>query len=288
MTQTAKCFRECENSSAPLPFSSTSSLAICPPGSRRIQAPSRCLTLVLTLLGLGLLLTSCTRDTGQRIATDRTAREGYSLGYQAGQNLKNQQVTIDLDTYIAGIRDALEANAAQMTPKEMRVTLSELAKQIQANAQAEAAAMAEKNLEESAAFLSKNEEREGIQVRPSGLQYKVLKEGTGKKPAATDSVTVNYRGNFIDGSEFASSFKQEKPMTAPLDRTIPGWKEGLTLMREGARYQFFIPPDLAYGERGSRGIEPNQALIFDVELISVSSGSQEEAPKPVAAHSGGR
>ena len=120
-------------------------------------------------------------------------------------------------------------------------------------------------------FLAENAQREGVIERPSGLQYRVLKEGTGVRPGVRDQVTVHYRGRLIDGTEFDSSYKRGKPATFQLNRVISGWTEGLALMREGATWVLFIPPELAYGERGSgQTIGPNETLIFEVELIKVN------------------
>ena len=131
--------------------------------------------------------------------------------------------------------------------------------------------MADSNLQKGEAFLAENAKKEGVKVTASGLQYKVLQEGTGRSPKDTDTVVVNYRGTLISGKEFDSSYKRHKPATFPLNRVIPGWTEGVQLMKEGAKYQFTIPSKLAYGERGAPGgtIPPNSTLIFEIELISV-------------------
>jgi FKBP-type peptidyl-prolyl cis-trans isomerase len=131
--------------------------------------------------------------------------------------------------------------------------------------------MADPNLEKGEAFLKDNAKKEGVKTTASGLQYKVLKEGTGKAPKATDNVKVHYKGTLLDGTEFDSSYKRGEPATFPLNRVIPGWTEGVQLMKEGAKYQFTIPSKLAYGERGTPGgpIPPNATLIFEVELIAV-------------------
>ncbi len=131
--------------------------------------------------------------------------------------------------------------------------------------------MADPNLEKGEAFLKENSAKEGVKTTASGLQYKVLKEGTGKSPKATDNVQVHYKGTLLDGTEFDSSHKRGEPATFPLNRVIPGWTEGVQLMKEGAKYQFTIHPKLAYGERGTPGgpIPPNSTLIFEVELIAV-------------------
>ena len=132
--------------------------------------------------------------------------------------------------------------------------------------------MADSNLEKGEAFLKENSTKEGVKTTASGLQYKVLKEGKGKSPKATDTVEVHYRGTLLDGTEFDSSYKRGQTIEFPLNGVIPGWTEGVQLMKEGAKYQFTIPSKLAYGERGTPGgpIPPNATLIFEVELISVT------------------
>ncbi len=132
------------------------------------------------------------------------------------------------------------------------------------------AGTAESNLKEGEAFLAANAKKPGVKTLPSGLQYMVIKEGTGRQPSATDQVTVHYKGTLIDGTEFDSSYRRGQPATFPLNQVIKGWTEGVQLMKEGATYRFFIPPQLGYGARGAGGIiGPNATLIFDVELLSV-------------------
>jgi FKBP-type peptidyl-prolyl cis-trans isomerase FklB len=157
-----------------------------------------------------------------------------------------------------------------MTPEATRQALTELQQQAAASAKQQREGQARKNLAEGTAFLAENAEKEGVKTLPSGLQYRVLSEGKGDPPAATDAVTVHYRGTLVDGSEFDSSYGRGEPATFPLDRVIPGWTEGLQLMRPGAKYRLFVPPELAYGERGSGAkIGPHSTLVFEVELLSV-------------------
>ena len=130
--------------------------------------------------------------------------------------------------------------------------------------------MAQSSLEDGQRFLKENAEKQGVKTTPSGLQYKVLSEGSGKSPKATDVVVVNYRGTLINGKEFDSSYKAGQPIEFPLNRVIPGWTEGVQLMKEGAKFEFFIPSNLAYGPRGAGGvIGPDETLIFEVELLKV-------------------
>jgi FKBP-type peptidyl-prolyl cis-trans isomerase len=221
------------------------------------------------VLAMSLMLSVVWADEKQKL-TDQKDKESYSLGFQFGDNLKKQGVEINLDVYSSGIRDALAGKEPQMTPEEIRATITELQKRVMAARQKELKEKGEKNLAEAKTFLEENKKKEGVKVLPSGLQYKVLKDGEGKTPKATDSVTVHYKGTLTDGKEFDSSLKRGKPATFKVTGVIKGWTEALQLMKEGAKWALFIPPDLAYGERGNPTIPPNSALIFEVELISVN------------------
>jgi len=208
--------------------------------------------------------------------TDRKDKESYSLGYQFGRNLKFQGVDIDIDVYTSGIRDALNGKEPRMTPEEIRATISGLQQRVNVARQEALKAQAEKNLSEGKDFLAQNGKNEGVNTLSSGLQYKVLTEGSGKTPQKTDSVTVHYRGTLIDGTEFDSSISRDRPQTFRVDGVIAGWTEALQLMKAGAKWQLFIPPELAYGERGMPPrIPPNSTLIFEVELIAVEQSAAE-------------
>jgi FKBP-type peptidyl-prolyl cis-trans isomerase FklB len=219
----------------------------------------------------------CNRRTSHPLGDDPKDRESYSLGYQLGTSLKRQDTSVNLDAYIAGLREALAGTTAQVTPEELRTAVAELRNKAVTQQQVEAKGKAEKNLAMGKAFLEQNRGLEGVTVTSSGLQYKVLKEGSGASPAGSDTVTVHYRGSFIDGTEFANSYKQRKPMTIGLGRVIPGWKEALPLMKEGAKWQLFVPSELAYGSRGGSGIEANSTLIFEVELMRVGVPEEPQA-----------
>lgn len=201
---------------------------------------------------------------------DQKDRESYSLGYQFGQSLKYQGVDINLDVYNSGIRDALEGKEPQMKKEEIRSAIMGLRQRIVAAKQKSMKEEGEKNLAEGKAFMAENGKKDGVTTLPSGLQYRVLAEGTGKTPQATDTVTVHYRGTLINGNEFDSSISRGQPVSFQVNGVIRGWTEALQLMKEGAKWQLFIPTELAYGERGAPPrIPPQSALIFEVELISV-------------------
>jgi len=197
-------------------------------------------------------------------------RVSYSMGLDIGRMLKMQGVDVDLELVTRGLKDAYTGNQALLTDEEMQEVLTNFKKEFLAKQQELAKQQGEKNKREGEIFLETNKKKEGIQTLPSGLQYKVVKTGSGKKPTTTDTVTVHYRGTLIDGKEFDSSYRRGKPATIPVNAVIPGWTEALTLMEEGARWELFIPPNLAYGERSAgRDIGPNATLIFEVELISI-------------------
>jgi FKBP-type peptidyl-prolyl cis-trans isomerase FklB len=158
-----------------------------------------------------------------------------------------------------------------MSREEIRTTLTELQKRAVAARLSEQQEKAASNLAEGKAFLEENQKKEGVTALPSGLQYKVLKDGSGKLPKMTDTVTVHYRGTLIDGTEFDSSYSRNEPAAFRVGGVIRGWTEALQLMKEGSKWQLFIPPELGYGQRGSSAIGPNSTLIFEVELISVET-----------------
>jgi len=223
---------------------------------------------VVTVLTVGLLSTLC--FAGEKIELkEQKDKESYSLGYQFGQNLKSQGVDLNLDVYTTGIRDALGGKESQMPPEEIRATIMSLQQRFTAAQQKALTEQAAKNLSESKAFLTANEKKEGVKTLPSGLQYKVLTEGSGKMPKAEDTVTVQYKGTLMNGTEFDSSYKRGQPATFQVKGVIKGWTEALQLMKEGSKWQLFIPPELGYGERGVGPIPPNSALIFEIELLTV-------------------
>lgn len=197
-------------------------------------------------------------------------KESYSLGYQFGKNLKFQETEINFDVYMSGIRDALEGKEPRLTQEEIRSTINSLQQRLAATQQKAQKEKAEKNLAEGKAFLEENAKKEGITTLPSGLQYKVISEGFGRTPQKSDTVTVHYRGTFLDGTEFDSSASRGQPQSFRVDGVIPGWTEALQLMKEGAKWELFIPSALAYGERGiPQRIPPNSTLIFEIELVSI-------------------
>ena len=190
----------------------------------------------------------------------------YIIGMDIGNNLKKQSIDVDPNILSKGIKDALAGGKPLLTEQEISETMAAFQKEMMAKQEQ----VAKKNKAEGDAFLSENKKKEGVKTLPSGLQYKVIKAGTGKKPKSTDTVTTHYRGTLINGTEFDSSYKRGQTVSFPVSGVVPGWTEALQLMEEGAKWQLFIPSNLAYGERGAGGlIGPNATLIFEIELISI-------------------
>ncbi|MFL6515683.1 MAG: FKBP-type peptidyl-prolyl cis-trans isomerase [Chthoniobacterales bacterium] len=209
---------------------------------------------------------------------DPKDKASYSIGLNIGRNFKRQNVELNPDALVAGVKDALSGAKPALNETEERDAMMSLQK----DAMEKQKAMGEKNAAEGKKFLDENKKKEGVKTTASGLQYKMIKDGNGPQPKATDTVTVDYRGTLIDGTEFDSSYKRGQPATFPLNGVIKGWTEGLQLMKTGAKYQFFIPADLAYGSRQmGPDIPPNSTLIFEVELKSVqpaAAGSASPSP----------
>jgi len=200
------------------------------------------------------------------VLKNQKEKMSYVIGMDIGNNLKKQSIDVDPNILARGIQDALSAVKPLLTEQEIQNTLTTFQKERAAKQEG----VAKKNKNEGEAFMTANKKKEGVKALASGLQYKVIKAGTGKKPNINDSVTTHYRGTLVDGTEFDSSYKHGQPVTFPVSGVIAGWTEALQLMQEGAKWQLFIPPNLAYGERGTGGvIGPNATLIFEIELISV-------------------
>jgi FKBP-type peptidyl-prolyl cis-trans isomerase FklB len=224
--------------------------------------------ILAAILSTGLLFNVC--SAGEKLELkDQKDRESYSLGYQFGQSLKVQGVDINLQVYKSGIQDGLGGKEPQMTPEEIRATMTNLQQRLVAAQQKTRREVAAKNLSESKTFLAENKNKEGIQTLPSGLEYKVVTEGSGKMPKPEDTVKVHYKGTLIDGTEFDSSYRRGEPSTFKVKGVIKGWTEALQLMKEGSKWQLFIPPELGYGERGAGPVPPNSTLIFEVELLAI-------------------
>jgi FKBP-type peptidyl-prolyl cis-trans isomerase FklB len=204
------------------------------------------------------------------VLKDEKDRLSYAIGMDIGNGLKRQNIDLNPEIVAQGIWDSLSGEKTLMTEQEYRDTMNAFKQEMSKKQQAQMQEFSEKNKKDGENFLAENKTKEGIITLPSGLQYKVIQAGTGKSPKSSDTVTVNYKGTLIDGTEFDSSYRRGQPASFPVKGVIPGWTEALQLMKEGAKWELYIPSNLAYGERGAgRNIGPNSTLIFEVELISV-------------------
>ncbi|MDX1558626.1 MAG: FKBP-type peptidyl-prolyl cis-trans isomerase [Marinobacter sp.] len=199
----------------------------------------------------------------------------YGMGLVLGERMGNDLPNLQMDQFLQGIQHghAGDDEAKRMSREEIQQALMAYQQQMQEEQGKQMEELAQKNLDAGEAFLAENAEREGVETTDSGLQYEVLEQGDGEKPAATDTVQVHYTGELLSGEVFDSSRERGEPVTFALNQVIPGWTEGLQLMSEGARYKLYIPSDLAYGPGGNRAIGPNETLVFDVELIDINPGS---------------
>jgi FKBP-type peptidyl-prolyl cis-trans isomerase len=193
----------------------------------------------------------------------------YALGADMGTNMKKFEIDVNADLYMKGMKDTISGSNVLLTEQEIKEVIMSLQKNLQAKQQEKAKAQGEKNKKDGETFLAENKKKEGVKTLPSGLEYKVITAGKGKSPKDTDTVTVHYKGTLMDGTEFDSSYKRGEPASFPVNGVIKGWTEALQLMKEGSKWQLFIPANLAYGESGRPGIPPNAVLIFDVELIKI-------------------
>jgi FKBP-type peptidyl-prolyl cis-trans isomerase FklB len=212
------------------------------------------------------------------LKTDKD-KVSYAIGVNIGKSMRKDTVDVDPAIFARGMKDALAGGKLLLTDDEMKIVLTKLQGDLRARQEQAMQKAGELNKKAGDDFLAQNKTKEGIVALPDGLQYKILKEGTGPKPAATDSVVCNYRGTLIDGTEFDSSYKRGQPATFPVSGVIKGWTEAVQLMPVGSKWQLFLPADLAYGNRGAGpDIGPNATLIFEVELLSIQNKAAAEAP----------
>ncbi len=226
---------------------------------------------IITNLALGSLLVLGVQAQDKLDLKEPKQRASYAIGLDIGGNLKRQEIDLDAKALAAGIADAFAAKP-QLTDAESKQVLNDFRTQLMAKMEAKEKGAGDKNTKDGEMFLATNAKKEGVKTTASGLQYRVLKpgDGKGKSPKATDTVKVHYHGTLIDGSVFDSSVDRGEPISFPLNGVIPGWTEGLQLMKEGDKFQFVIPGKLAYGEQSpSPKIGPNSTLVFEVELLTV-------------------
>ena len=239
-------------------------------------------TLTISALASAMLLTTgCSTNNGNKETAAKSVavteqspaaeKVGYSLGFMMAEGNKDAVENLNLDTFEKGFRDGYEGKKPALTQEQMQKVLMDYQKEQEEKFVKEMQTKAGENKTKGAAFLAENGKKAGVKTTASGLQYKVITEGKGKMPKATDVVEVNYEGKLLDGKVFDSSYERGEPIEFPLNQVIAGWTEGLQLMKEGGKYESYIPSDIAYGEAGNSGIEPNSTLIFTVELLKVKA-----------------
>ena len=215
------------------------------------------------------------KSTGAKSAAPLTLKTdeekfSYALGMRMGANFKKQGVTVNPAILERGVKDAMAGGKTLLTEEQAQTALMQVQNDLRKKQQEKMQAEGAENKKQGEAFLAENKTKEGVKTLPSGLEYKIIKEGTGPKPTASDTVECNYRGTLIDGKEFDSSAKHGGPATFPVSGVIKGWTEALQMMPVGSKWELFIPPDLAYGERGAGpDIGPDSTLIFEVELVNI-------------------
>jgi FKBP-type peptidyl-prolyl cis-trans isomerase FklB len=236
---------------------------------KRKKGVSMKIRITLAIAAIILLGSWCYAQ-DQKPPKDQKEKQSYVIGVDIGKALQRQGMQIDPEILSKGIKDGVSGGKLLMTDQEIQETMMALQKEMRAKQEEANKTAGERNKKEGEAFLAENMKKEGVKTLPSGLQYKVVKAGTGKKPQAVDTVLAHYRGTLLDGTEFDSSMRRGQPLSIKVNGVIPGWTEALQLMEEGAKWILYIPSNLAYGERGAGPqIGPNATLIFEVELISV-------------------
>lgn len=205
----------------------------------------------------------------------------YAIGMNVGKGLHRESIDVDPNVILQGLKDAMADGKLLMTDEQAQQTLTQLQAEVREREEAKRKTEAVDNQKAGEAFLAANKTKPGVVTLPSGLQYKVITQGTGPKPTIADTVTCNYKGTLIDGKEFDSSYKRGEPATFPVRGVIKGWTEALQLMPVGSKFELYLPPDLAYGEHGAGAdIGPNETLVFEVELMSIKPADQSQPKAP--------
>lgn len=245
-------------------------------GARAQQAPAKAAPAKSPASGAQAAKAPAADSNELKTDKDKTS---YAIGMEMGKGVKTQGIDVDAELLIRGFKDALADKPSLMSDEELRDVMTKLQAEVRSKQQAAQQAAAAENKAKGEAFLAENKKKDGVTTLPDGLQYKVISAGTGKKPAETDTVMCNYKGTFIDGTEFDGSEKTGKPAQFQVKGVIPGFREALQLMPVGSKWQVYIPSSLAYGERGAGNvIAPDSTLIFDIELVSI-----QEAAAPAAS-----
>jgi len=206
-----------------------------------------------------------------------TDKISYSIGIDIGQSLTEQNIQINLKALTLGIEDAMQNKPLQLSKEELEAALLKLQAQMLEKKNEAMSQVAQSNIEQAREFLADNKTKSGIHTLDNGLQYRIIKSGEGPQPTRDDSVTTHYRGKLLDGSEFDSSYARGEPVQFPVTGVIPGWQEALVRMQPGAKWELFVPAELAYGERGVGNlIGPNAMLIFEIELLNIQPAAQTD------------
>lgn len=227
----------------------------------------------INILAMSVLLAGSALAEDKPDLKDPKQRISYAIGTDIGGSMKRQELDVDVKALAAGLSDAFAGKPA-LTDEEIKQTLNDFRTQMMAKMEAKQKTAGAENIKKGEDFLAANAKKVGVKTTASGLQYKVIKSGTGKTPKATDTVKVHYHGTLIDGTVFDSSVERNEPATFPVNGVIPGWTEALQLMKEGDKWQIVLPSKIAYGEQGAGGkIGPNSVLVFDVELLAIEKGN---------------
>jgi FKBP-type peptidyl-prolyl cis-trans isomerase FklB len=205
---------------------------------------------------------------------DQKEKISYSIGVNVGNNLKRQDVEVDLKSFQQGLKDGISGSEPLISQQESQEIMQAFQNELRQKQEDKRRVQAEKNQQEGPRFLAENRKKPGVVTLPSGLQYKVINEGSGPTPKAEDTVTTHYRGRLIDGTEFDSSYRRGEPAKFPVNRVIPGWTEALQLMPVGSKWELYIPSNLAYGEGGQAQIAPHATLIFEIELLDITPAAR--------------
>jgi len=234
--------------------------------------------LALAIVLLPTFAAAAAQDTPE-LKTEKD-KFSYALGMNFGENFRKQGLDLDPAVFAKAFAESFNGGKTAMTDQEMQTLLQAAAQEIRKKQAAQQAAKGDEAQKEGEAFLAANKTKEGVVTLPSGLQYKILKAGTGDKPTLDDTVVCNYKGTLINGTEFDASEKHGGPATFPVKRVIAGWTEALQLMQVGSKWQLFVPANLAYGANGPGDIGPNATLIFEVELVSIQKAAAPAAGAP--------
>jgi FKBP-type peptidyl-prolyl cis-trans isomerase len=228
---------------------------------------------ILLIAAASLVISGCQGKVTKSDLKTQKDKVSYSIGLDIGKNMKTQSIDIDPKAFLQGIKDGMSDSSVAhlLTDVEIQQVMMQFQKEMIAKQTAKLKATGEKNKIDGEKFLAANKNKPGVITLASGLQYKVIKSGSGKTPKASDKVTANYKGSLLDGTEFDNSYKRGEPATFPVSNIIKGWTEALLLMKEGDVWEVYLPANLAYGEQGAgQQIGPNAVLVFQIELLKVN------------------